>query len=72
MSSRAVLVTGGATGIGLATTAAFLDNGDRVAVCQHDAADIDAHRGELDCHSSRASPVLADLATDEGCRRGEE
>jgi 3-oxoacyl-[acyl-carrier protein] reductase len=42
VADRAVLVTGGSRGIGLAIVRAFADRGDRVAVHHRDSADIAA------------------------------
>jgi NAD(P)-dependent dehydrogenase (short-subunit alcohol dehydrogenase family) len=47
MSERGAIVTGGASGIGLATARALLAEGWRVAICDRDPAALDRVRGEL-------------------------
>ena len=51
--SRRVVVTGGSSGIGFATAKAFVDAGDRVAICGRDSdklASAGRELGDVDCH----------------------
>lgn len=65
---RSVLITGAAGGIGRAMVAAVLAAGHRVAALDRDAAALSAL---MDAHPGAAlHPVLADLATAEGCAAG--
>nr|WP_281386414.1 SDR family NAD(P)-dependent oxidoreductase [Jiangella mangrovi] len=64
MAGRGVLVTGGTSGIGLATARRFLAEGARVFVCADDAAAVDATVASLGvggmcCDVSRSADVDA-------------
>ena len=61
--SRVVLVTGAAGGIGAAITKALMDVGHSVA-----AVDRDAERLNQLATSERIHPIMADLASEAGCR----
>ena len=56
---RRVVITGGASGIGLATAARFVAEGCRVVVLDHDAARLDAVRDEV---PGLAGALPADVA----------
>jgi NAD(P)-dependent dehydrogenase (short-subunit alcohol dehydrogenase family) len=47
LSGRGVLVAGGTRGIGLAAAGRFLEEGCRVYICGHDAADLEEALAEL-------------------------
>jgi len=57
LTGKTALITGGSSGIGLATARLFLDNGARVAITGRDSARLDAAREEL-------GPDLLTLACD--------
>lgn len=59
LSGKRVLVTGGASGIGAAIVARFLEEGSRVAVIDRDAA---AGRALSQKHSNLAGVIEADVA----------
>jgi len=59
LSGKRVLVTGGASGIGAAIVARFLEEGSRVAVIDRDAA---ANRALLQTHPGVAGVLEADVA----------
>lgn len=61
LSGRSVVVTGGGSGIGLATVRAFLAEGARVV-----AADLDPSAAASLADDSRIVPVTVDLGTAEG------
>lgn len=51
--SRRVVITGGSSGIGLASARQFAEQGDRVTICGRDPDKLEAARGQidgLDCH----------------------
>jgi NAD(P)-dependent dehydrogenase (short-subunit alcohol dehydrogenase family) len=58
MSGRVVLVTGGSSGIGLATAAAFLDAGAAVAIAARDPARGQAALRQLETRASRTDTVM--------------
>lgn len=60
--SRVVLITGGGSGIGFASAAAFLDAGDRVVLVGRDAARLEAARAELAEADRVVETVPADVA----------
>ena len=59
LTGRRVLVTGGASGIGAAIVARFLEEGSRVAVIDRDAA---ANRALAQRHPSLAAVIEADVS----------
>jgi NAD(P)-dependent dehydrogenase (short-subunit alcohol dehydrogenase family) len=59
---RAVIVTGGGSGIGLATARAFAAQGDRVAVADHDAAAARATADELRAGGGDAVAITVDVS----------
>jgi 3-hydroxybutyrate dehydrogenase len=61
---RTALVTGGASGIGLACAKALAQEGHHVMIC-----DIDRERGEEAARDFGGGFVLADLGRREGCRK---
>jgi NAD(P)-dependent dehydrogenase (short-subunit alcohol dehydrogenase family) len=61
-SSRVVLVTGAAGGIGAAITQALVADGHTVAAVDRDAAGLERLAAQ------RIHPVMADLGTEAGCR----
>ncbi len=64
MTARGALVTGGASGIGLAATRRLLTEGWRVAIADHDAAALDRAAAELADAGDRVVRLALDV-TDE-------
>jgi NAD(P)-dependent dehydrogenase (short-subunit alcohol dehydrogenase family) len=62
LDGRRVLITGGASGIGAATAARFLEEGSRVTVLDRDAAGRDRIARELPALSAVVAADVADLA----------
>lgn len=58
LEDKRALITGGSTGIGLATARAFLDEGARVVIAGHDAPRLEQAAAEL---GGRVETVLGDL-----------
>lgn len=68
-SSRGIVITGGGSGIGLATARIFLEKGDRVVISGRGLARLDAAAKELakiPGASARLKTVSADLSTTKG------
>ena len=63
---RAVLVTGGSRGIGLATAQRFLDGGASVTIAGRGAEALDSAAARLG-HGERVRTVAADAGTVTGC-----
>jgi 3-oxoacyl-[acyl-carrier protein] reductase len=70
LSGRGVIVTGGGTGIGRATSLAFAARGADVAV-NYRASRDDAEETAQECraHGVRAVAIAADVGEDDDCRR---
>lgn len=66
---KVALVTGGASGIGLATALALASEGARVVVADISAEAAGAAVAEIVRHGGEASPICADLRDFEACRR---
>lgn len=60
--SRVVVVTGGTSGVGRATVAAFVGHGDRVAVLARGQDALDATRREVDALGGRSMVISVDVA----------
>jgi 3-oxoacyl-[acyl-carrier protein] reductase len=67
LAGKTALVTGATRGIGLAITTALAAEGVRVAVAARTAGDVQRLAAEIG-----GIPVVADLTTEEGCRRAIE
>jgi len=65
LEGRAVLVTGGSKGIGLACARAFLDEGANVAIVSRDSANLDTAAAQL----PNVKTIVADLARAEDATR---
>jgi NAD(P)-dependent dehydrogenase (short-subunit alcohol dehydrogenase family) len=65
LEGRAVLVTGGSKGIGLACARAFLDEGANVAIVSRDRANLDTAAAQL----PNVKTIVADLARAEDATR---
>jgi 3-oxoacyl-[acyl-carrier protein] reductase len=63
-SGRAAIVTGGATGIGLASARRLAARGFDVLICSRTAANVERAVEELqaECHAGRVAGVAADVA----------
>ena len=59
---RSVIVTGGGSGIGLATAQAFAAQGDRIAVADHDAAAAQAAAKDLRAAGRDAIAIEVDVS----------
>jgi NAD(P)-dependent dehydrogenase (short-subunit alcohol dehydrogenase family) len=70
-TSRVVLLTGAAGGIGRVMTQALLADGHAVVAVDRDAAGL-AHLKELPRSSERLHTVAADLGSEAGCRQAVE
>ena len=68
--SRRVVITGGASGLGLAMAQAFRDAGDRVAVCDADPAAVAAVPEGLTATIADVTDAAAMGAFLGGVRRG--
>jgi len=61
LRGKAVLITGGSKGIGLACARAFLDEGARVAIVSRERTNLDAALSELRATTAVAVGIAADL-----------
>jgi NAD(P)-dependent dehydrogenase (short-subunit alcohol dehydrogenase family) len=68
LKDKAVLVTGGNRGIGLAIALAFAEEGADVAICGRDPVALDSAATTIADRGVRAKSVTADLFTPEGCQ----
>lgn len=72
-TSRRVLITGGASGIGLAVATAFLEEGARVGIISRTERSIDhAVGGPLADHADRVHTAVADVADEESVQAAVE
>lgn len=70
---RRVLITGGASGIGLAVATAFLEEGAQVGIISRTRRSIDrALKGPLADHADRVHTAVADVADEEAIRAAVE
>lgn len=67
LKDKAVLVTGGNRGIGLAIALAFADEGAHVAICGRDEAALEHARASIAERRVRTAAIVTDLFTAEGC-----
>ncbi len=68
ISGKVAVVTGGASGIGLATARVLLDNGARVVLADSNEAAVRQLAAELDCAQERVGPFSLDVTDPEGVR----
>lgn len=69
LKDKAVLVTGGNRGIGLAIALAFADEGAHVAICGRKKAVLDDACATIAERGVRTAAIVTDLFTAEGCAR---
>lgn len=69
LKGKAVLVTGGNRGIGLAIARGFAGEGADVAICARGEAALEVARASIAEHGGRTAAIVADLFTAEGCER---
>jgi len=69
LKDKAVLVTGGNRGIGLAIALAFADEGARVAICGRDEAALNKARAAIAERGVKTAAIVTDLFTPDGCER---
>ncbi|GGT09882.1 short-chain dehydrogenase/reductase [Streptomyces tanashiensis] len=76
LAGRVIVVTGGSSGVGLATVRALLDEGARVATCGRDADRLDGATARLGAESGRLLTAVCDVrdpdAVDRFVRRAAE
>lgn len=72
LQNKTALITGGTSGIGLATAKRFLEEGARVAVTGSTATSIDKARGELGTDVTYIVGNAGDLAAQKGIAQGVE
>jgi NAD(P)-dependent dehydrogenase (short-subunit alcohol dehydrogenase family) len=66
LTGKAVLITGGSKGIGLACARAFLEEGTRVAIVSRDDANLRAAARELASPADDLVTIAADLTQMDG------
>lgn len=69
LQDKAVVVTGGARGIGEAAARTFAEEGARVAILDRDAGSAQALAAELGARGQIVTAVVADLSVTGDCRR---
>jgi len=69
LKDKAVLVTGGNRGIGLAIALALAGEGAHIAICGRDRAALETACAAIAAHSVLTASIAADLFTAEGCER---
>ncbi len=69
LKDKAVLVTGGNRGIGLAIALAFAGEGAHVAICGRDQGALETACAAITAHGVRAKSIAADLFSAEGCEQ---
>jgi len=69
LKNKAVLVTGGNRGIGLAIALAFAEEGANIAICGRDKATLKSASAAITDRGVKSQSISADLFTAEGCRQ---
>lgn len=72
LGGKSVIVTGGATGIGLATARLLASRGARVAIIGHEAEAVDAATAELDAEGLDVLGLVADVSDEQSVKRAFE
>jgi NAD(P)-dependent dehydrogenase (short-subunit alcohol dehydrogenase family) len=62
LTGKAVLITGGSRGLGLALARAFAREGSRIAICARSAAGLDAARRDLQSRGAEVFTVECDVS----------
>ncbi len=68
MKGKVIIITGAASGIGLATSRVYLEKGSRVVMADINREDLEREAGELKNMGFEVLPVLTDVSKVEDCR----
>jgi 3-oxoacyl-[acyl-carrier protein] reductase len=69
LTDRSVIVTGGSSGIGLATARQFAAEGARLTICARGAERLEAARAALAADGAQVEAVVADVTDADDCAR---
>ncbi len=68
MKGKVIIITGAASGIGLATCRYFLEKGSRVVMADISREDLEKEAGEFTNMGFEVLPLLTDVSQEEDCR----